>query len=717
MDNKEYGVKLSVDISDLEKKLDRAKQLTTKAKQNIEAPLQNIKVRKAMFKYQSQEANVELARKEVEEQQKRVESLSNSWFEATQMLEETNKKLEYGKKQLEEWNKYKEAISGVIKLSDESSRRDFNARDEAKQYEIGVNRMEFYRKAVEQNETALWGQYKQEEAELEKLTANYNKQQNALEIYGLEVEDAKNKVEAMSNKSKEASNNVGNLGKNFEKLSKNIKDTVEKNTRQIERFTLSLFGVRSAYSILSRAVRSYMAYDEKANQRIQANWIALGAMFAPIVENIVKWIQRLTAYINVFYKALTGKDFISIALDKVKAKANGTSKAVKSLNKELANFDEITNLDFDKGNENDLGIAEALSELKDIDLNPEIVNKVENLAKEFKEHILPALEELWGFVENTLIPAIGRVYNKFDEWGIPLEGVLFTIGLISGGIKGGLMTSIGLFILKLWEAYDVWKEFNKSEDRLYEQRISILETHKTKLKGIQRELDTLSEKENLSKEELDRQNELIKEKEWRIQECQDQYEEFNEDIKNGKVYSREQAQEIQNIGKEIDEITKGDYNIDFNIDAELTKQAKNTLNELERVLTLTAVLTPLMTLPLAMITAPFIDSWLNKNKSRGNQIGALKNLKGFAKGNVAYGPTVAEFGEYAGARTNPEITTPQSIMKQTMVEALQEAMPEGSRSGDAVLVINGKELARATYGDFQAEGNRLGTSNVAIRRV
>ena len=239
MDNKEYGVKLSVDISDLEKKLDRAKQLTTKAKQNIEAPLQNIKVRKAMFKYQSQEANVELAKKEVEEQQKRVESLSNSWFEATQMLEETNKKLEYGKKQLEEWNKYKEAISGVIKLSDESSRRDFNARDEAKQYEIGVNRMEFYRKAVEQNETALWGQYKQEEAELEKLTANYNKQQNALEIYGLEVEDAKNKVEAMSNKSKEAGNNVGNLGKNFEKLSKNIKDTVEKNTRQIERFTLS----------------------------------------------------------------------------------------------------------------------------------------------------------------------------------------------------------------------------------------------------------------------------------------------------------------------------------------------------------------------------------------------------------------------------------------------------------------------------------------------
>lgn len=663
MDNKEYGVKLTVDISDLQKKIEKAKQITDEAKKAIEEPLRKVKITR------------------------------DGEVEELKIKADTNPL----KKQLRE------------------TVEDFEKRMANVKPKIYDN--SFYNPDADRSKEAFKDWYGGDVSEKNKYWRNlrYDTPGPTEDLSNLKeaTEDMQDLGEATNDTGKEANKTTVI----FARFGDDVSKTIKRSVANIKRFSLSLFGIHSAWTALSRAVRSYMAYDEKANQRLQANWIALGAMFAPIVEKISVMIQRLVGYINVFYKALTGKDFISIALDKVKAKANGTSKAVKSLNKELANFDEITNLDFDKGNENDLGIAEALSELKDIDLNPEIVKKVEGLAKEFKENVLPVLEEIGKFITDTLIPGIGQVYSKFEEWGIPLGGVLTTIGLITGGITGGLMTAIGLFIFKLWEAYDVWKEFNKSEDRLYESRITLLETHKTKLQSIQRELDTLSEKESLSKEEIDRQNELIKEKEWRIQECQDQYEEFNEDIKNGKVYSREQAQEIENIGKEIDEITKGDYNIDFNIDVELTKQAKNTLNELERILSLTAVLTPLMSLPLAMITAPFIDSWLNKNKSRGNQIGALKNLKGLAKGNVAYGPTVAEFGEYAGARTNPEITTPQSIMKQTMVEALQEAMPEGSRGGDTVLYVNGKELARATYGDFQTEGNRLGTSNVAIRRV
>lgn len=41
-----------------------------------------------------------------------------------------------------------------------------------------------------------------------------------------------------------------------------------------------------------------------------------------------------------------------------------------------------------------------------------------------------------------------------------------------------------------------------------------------------------------------------------------------------------------------------------------------------------------------------------------------------AKGNVAYSETMAIFGEYAGASTNPEITTPQNIMRETFDEVL-----------------------------------------------
>lgn len=41
-----------------------------------------------------------------------------------------------------------------------------------------------------------------------------------------------------------------------------------------------------------------------------------------------------------------------------------------------------------------------------------------------------------------------------------------------------------------------------------------------------------------------------------------------------------------------------------------------------------------------------------------------------AKGNVAYTETMAIFGEYSGASTNPEITTPQNIMRETFEEVL-----------------------------------------------
>ena len=48
------------------------------------------------------------------------------------------------------------------------------------------------------------------------------------------------------------------------------------------------------------------------------------------------------------------------------------------------------------------------------------------------------------------------------------------------------------------------------------------------------------------------------------------------------------------------------------------------------------------------------------------------SLPRLATGNVAYSPMIAEFGEYAGARNNPEITTPQNIMRETFADVLSD---------------------------------------------
>ena len=57
------------------------------------------------------------------------------------------------------------------------------------------------------------------------------------------------------------------------------------------------------------------------------------------------------------------------------------------------------------------------------------------------------------------------------------------------------------------------------------------------------------------------------------------------------------------------------------------------------------------------------------------------SLPRLAKGNVAYDQTLAIFGEYSGAKSNPEITTPQNIMRETFEDVLSNY--EGEKSNNS----------------------------------
>lgn len=65
-------------------------------------------------------------------------------------------------------------------------------------------------------------------------------------------------------------------------------------------------------------------------------------------------------------------------------------------------------------------------------------------------------------------------------------------------------------------------------------------------------------------------------------------------------------------------------------------------------------------------------------------IAALSNLPKFAQGGIAYAPTVGMFGEYSGARTNPEVVAPLDRLK-TLIEPR-------STGGTVEFKISGREL-------------------------
>ena len=91
------------------------------------------------------------------------------------------------------------------------------------------------------------------------------------------------------------------------------------------------------------------------------------------------------------------------------------------------------------------------------------------------------------------------------------------------------------------------------------------------------------------------------------------------------------------------------------------------------------------------------------NNARKTALGKklLPSMPYLAKGGVLTAPTAAVMGEYAGARSNPEIATPQSLMYETMQKAngdMVSAFAEMTRQ--VIAAIEGKDLS-VNIGDEQ----------------
>lgn len=94
-------------------------------------------------------------------------------------------------------------------------------------------------------------------------------------------------------------------------------------------------------------------------------------------------------------------------------------------------------------------------------------------------------------------------------------------------------------------------------------------------------------------------------------------------------------------------------------------------------------------------------------------------LPRLAKGNVAYSETMAIFGEYAGASTNPEITTPQNIMRETFEDVLssRELNSRNISNGELkqlVIQFGSTKVALEIERLLQQARRQNGTAMVAI---
>lgn len=115
---------------------------------------------------------------------------------------------------------------------------------------------------------------------------------------------------------------------------------------------------------------------------------------------------------------------------------------------------------------------------------------------------------------------------------------------------------------------------------------------------------------------------------------------------------------------------------------------------------------------------PIIDNvknWLNTHfidKVNSHIPAWLGQIPRLAKGNVAKRETLAIFGEYPGASVNPEITAPQSILRETFRDEIKKAGI--SNSSQAPIQGNISISGNLVQGIAEAVGNAMRNSEVNV---
>ena len=116
-----------------------------------------------------------------------------------------------------------------------------------------------------------------------------------------------------------------------------------------------------------------------------------------------------------------------------------------------------------------------------------------------------------------------------------------------------------------------------------------------------------------------------------------------------------------------------------------------------------------------------ILTFIGKKKIDLNPIDNVKfgRIPELASGGVVSSPTMAMVGEYAGANSNPEIVTPENLMRQVFVESMlpiAQAIMNGDKQvisaiedlANRPIELNGRKVSENIYDDLEKTAIRKG---------
>lgn len=287
----------------------------------------------------------------------------------------------------------------------------------------------------------------------------------------------------------------------FDKTNKGLTKTI----KNVAKWGLAIFGVRSAYMAVRSAMNVISQNDEQLKADIDYMKSAIAYTLEPVVRKIVELAKQLLFYIGYIIKMWTGKNIFENANKSLK----NTNKSAKELRKTLAGFDEMNILN-DDGSVGIGGISPSF-DLTNLDFKVpkwlELIGKNKDIALGVISAITGALVTMKLLGLAPVLGILGAILGlgiyefisgiikmvkdpTWENFGQILEGlgititsisaILAVIGVASGPIGwimiaiGGLITLIGGLINELGknkasikDVEEANKDLKEAKDNLY----------------------------------------------------------------------------------------------------------------------------------------------------------------------------------------------------------------------------------------------------------
>lgn len=227
----------------------------------------------------------------------------------------------------------------------------------------------------------------------------------------------------------------------------NVNKGLTNIVKKVGRWTLAIFGVRSAYMGIRQAMGVISQYEDGMTDKLNYIKYALAYTVKPIIVWIMNAVIKILQYVNYIAKAWTGRNLFKTAdaFENAQKKAKGLNK---ELNKTTAQFDEINTVSSDKSGG---GISTPNFDLTEM---PEgKVPKWLQFIVDYKDTIISVLGGIAGWLVAIKFHLTGMQALGI---GIALAGIVYTIMSLLEYLKdpswenfGKIIIGIGIAIVGL----------------------------------------------------------------------------------------------------------------------------------------------------------------------------------------------------------------------------------------------------------------------------